>query len=466
MATDFTPGRVETISKTRADGTAYTLYRVRWLNPEDGCRYPYSGLASVPDGELFRAWLTLKGGRVTAGHLALIDGTWRGGDVTETAGTISRDAVTFGDFARRNIAERDIAGRTRDQLSGVLKNYFAELDTIQMRNIDQKTVCAALARLDVPRILPRGKGKASERTLSAVSRCHYSWFLWGICTAAVDAGILKDHPFRKSVPGTVDVKLERPTNVRRIKDRASFNLSVENYTALLTAASEIDRVSALIIELMLKTGLRIGEALALQLRHVDWNSGIIHVEQALTRDEKGTSRVGRPKKATDDDRSESERPVHLPDDIGGSLLAYLADEGVSVSDGNRFLFPAPRAVRGSRPWGYSVWAARRFTPIRALAQSAYGLTANPTPHSLRHTFACRMLTAGMPIYDVSKMLGHESVQTTEQIYADYCDGDLHARARLAAAAAFPATAENAAGTVLRNGWYVDGNGERKRRQGV
>jgi integrase len=112
-----------------------------------------------------------------------------------------------------------------------------------------------------------------------------------------------------------------------------------------------------------------------------------------------------------------------------------------------------------------VWSARRFARIRALAQDVYGMTARPTPHSMRHTFACRMLNAGMPIYDVSKMLGHESVQTTERIYADYCDGDLHARARLAAAVAFPA-AETATGTVLRNGWYVDGNGERKRRKGA
>lgn len=38
-------------------------------------------------------------------------------------------------------------------------------------------------------------------------------------------------------------------------------------------------------------------------------------------------------------------------------------------------------------------------------------------HSLRHTFAARLANAGVPIYEVSKLLGHTSVKTTERYYA-------------------------------------------------
>ncbi len=39
------------------------------------------------------------------------------------------------------------------------------------------------------------------------------------------------------------------------------------------------------------------------------------------------------------------------------------------------------------------------------------------PHRLRHTFAVRKLLAGVPIEEVSRLLGHSSVKITEQYYA-------------------------------------------------
>ena len=48
-----------------------------------------------------------------------------------------------------------------------------------------------------------------------------------------------------------------------------------------------------------------------------------------------------------------------------------------------------------------------------------------TPHILRHTFSSQALQNGMPIADISKLLGHESIETT-MIYAKTIFDDIRA----------------------------------------
>lgn len=57
--------------------------------------------------------------------------------------------------------------------------------------------------------------------------------------------------------------------------------------------------------------------------------------------------------------------------------------------------------------------------LRRWAQTS-GLSKDITFHTSRHTFAVLMLSAGVDIYTLSRLLGHSSVTTT-QIYADIVD---------------------------------------------
>ena len=47
-----------------------------------------------------------------------------------------------------------------------------------------------------------------------------------------------------------------------------------------------------------------------------------------------------------------------------------------------------------------------------------------TFHSLRHTFCSRLLQAGVPIYKVSKLMGHKDVTITDRIYGHLVNKDL------------------------------------------
>ena len=53
-----------------------------------------------------------------------------------------------------------------------------------------------------------------------------------------------------------------------------------------------------------------------------------------------------------------------------------------------------------------------------------GLDEAYTPHCLRNNFAKRCLMNGMDIFTLSKILGHSSVEVTEQAYLDLTDDDI------------------------------------------
>lgn len=60
------------------------------------------------------------------------------------------------------------------------------------------------------------------------------------------------------------------------------------------------------------------------------------------------------------------------------------------------------------------------------ARKCFGKRAgveNVHPHRFRRTGATMALRAGMPLMEVSKLLGHESIETT-QIYLDISDEEL------------------------------------------
>ncbi len=70
---------------------------------------------------------------------------------------------------------------------------------------------------------------------------------------------------------------------------------------------------------------------------------------------------------------------------------------------------------------------------RAAARA--GLPPEFIPHSLRHLYASAALAEGIPITEVSRWLGHKSIEVTHQIYGHLVPSSFD-RARTALDAAF------------------------------
>jgi site-specific recombinase XerD len=60
--------------------------------------------------------------------------------------------------------------------------------------------------------------------------------------------------------------------------------------------------------------------------------------------------------------------------------------------------------------------------MRPLFETAGVRSGHMVSHRLRDTFAVDLLKKGVPMEEVSKLLGHESIRTTERSYAKWVKG--------------------------------------------
>ena len=60
--------------------------------------------------------------------------------------------------------------------------------------------------------------------------------------------------------------------------------------------------------------------------------------------------------------------------------------------------------------------------MRPLFEAAGVRSGHMVSHRLRDTFAADLLSKGVPMEEVSKLLGHESIRTTEKSYAKWVIG--------------------------------------------
>jgi integrase/recombinase XerD len=141
-----------------------------------------------------------------------------------------------------------------------------------------------------------------------------------------------------------------------------------------------------LLELLYATGLRVSEAVGLQLSDLDLAQEVVRT-------------VG---------KGSRERLVPLGTHAVRALRAYLARARPLLV--RRRLTQAVFVSRRGRPLSrQACWKL-----VRRYARRA-GITAALSPHVLRHSFATHLLDRGADLRAVQEMLGHASVATT-QVY--------------------------------------------------
>ena len=168
------------------------------------------------------------------------------------------------------------------------------------------------------------------------------------------------------------------------------HLTADQVEAVLTCCSQGtpgERRDRAILLLLVRLGLRGGEAVAMQLDDIDWREGVIRVRPG---------------------KSGQERLLPMTKEIGEALVSYVTDGRPPSTDRRVFLRLIP-PYRGLRPC--------TVTGIAKTALKRAGITGVPLgSHTLRHTAATLMVRQGVPFKEVADVLGHALLETT-MIYA-------------------------------------------------
>lgn len=143
-----------------------------------------------------------------------------------------------------------------------------------------------------------------------------------------------------------------------------------------------------LIFLLLRTGMRIGEALALTMNDIDLKERKVHIYQG--------------------EKNDMGRVVYLSNDAAFCLRRWFKWRDPE----KRFVFYS----KGEAPMCYSTARTRFFKYLQEtdLAHKGY------TVHCLRHTFASELLNAGMRLEVLQQLLGHQDIEMTRR-YARLTD---------------------------------------------
>lgn len=208
----------------------------------------------------------------------------------------------------------------------------------------------------------------SNRSLDKYRQYLASFFGW-----AADEGYIQQNPMR-TIPA---IKYEK-------KPRENLTQLELEY---LRQSCRTPRERA-IIEFLYSTGCRVSELSGVKLSDINWTARTVHL-------------FGKGSK---------HRTSYINAKCEVALKAWLKTR----NDDCEYLFVTER-----KPYRQLKKDAVEKIVRNISGRSSDEMQKHVTPHVLRHTTATLALQNGMPIADISKMLGHEKIDTT-MIYAHTC----------------------------------------------
>ena len=281
----------------------------------------------------------------------------------------ARPADVVEAFLHHLAVERGSATNTLAAYRADLARY---LDHLRARDLDD---LAAVRETDVAAFVPALRSPPLNLAASSAARALAA--VRGLHRFALRDDLVPVDVARDVAPPALPAKLPRALSVDQVEQLLAGCIG-DGPGALRDRA---------LLELLYSTGARISEAIGVDLDDLDADARTV-----LLRGKGGKQRVvpvGRPALVAVDAYLVRARPALAARGRGNPALLLNA--------------------RGSRLSRQSAWHVLRA------AADASGLTAEVSPHTLRHCFATHLLAGGADVRVVQELLGHASVSTT-QVY--------------------------------------------------
>lgn len=277
-------------------------------------------------------------------------------------------------------------------VSGKLKPYF-EKKNYKFKDMKPETFTEYFVFL-AQHGKSNGKGGLSYKTVKNIRGVLSSAYEY-----AVENHYVKENPvLRSRMPSF-------PHSIK--KDVPEY--SAEQVRKLLLYAKEHDSHIYIFLLLALYTGLRKGELLALTWEDVDYDKKLLNVNKSRTGSRSEvTSQITTPKTAS------SNRKIPLND----TVLEALKEEKNRQEEYSKLL---GNGYDKSHSFIVRTVLGEPYANLSAINRVVNRLTEKAglphcTIHGFRHSVASILDDNGVPIQDISVLLGHESVNTTERIY--------------------------------------------------
>ncbi|WP_182359406.1 tyrosine-type recombinase/integrase [Tomitella gaofuii] len=342
----------------------------------------------LPSGKYRAVYRDADGRRRSAGTYHRKTDARRAANKTEDAERDTPTAadlhgITWGAWQRHWQASRSVAESTARTDNARIRDHLTpQWGDTKLKSITRTDVQTWVTRL-----------KDSGMAAATVERCYM--LLSASMKAAVGARAITTNPCQ-------GVKRPQPA------PQADRYLADDEYAAIRKPLDAEDKHAA---DLMLHTGLRLGEAVALHAQHVNLDA----LEVTVTWAYDPVAKLFKPPK------DHQARPVPISARYA-KALAPLVHDALQRDP------PDLPYTKGRKPHTGLILAKPDGSPIntdtlrkhwQAAARTAYVGTGKHRRkvgavrlHDLRHTYASRLLRAGIPIEEVSRILGHGSITTT------------------------------------------------------
>jgi len=328
----------------------------------------------------------------------------------EAARAVTARPVRLREYAERWLREHvEIAckPRTREHYASVFKHHvYPTLGDVALGDVTRERLRTLLAERSAAGRTSKKKrqeGNGEHEPLSRSTLANILIPLRALLNAAVDDGKIASNPAVRLG------RFSRGLNEREARKVEA--LTAEELACVLAVASKLYPESADILHVLAWTGLRLGEACALQWGDIDVAGRFLEVRRTIGLRARRLL-VGAPKSGQ---ARRVDLPAVLASRLGERRSIREAEAAVAEEQLSPWVFPSPSDSEkplNAEHLRFKVWyRILRHANLRGVRL-----------HDLRHTYASLLLQAGEPIGYVKQQLGHSSIQVTVDRYGHFVPG--------------------------------------------